>query len=271
MGESRQELLAWINGLLQLNLTKIEQCGTGAALCQIFDSIFMDVPMSRVKFNVNTEYAYLQNFKILQNVLARHQVEKPVPVEQLTKCRMQDNLEFLQWTKKFWDQHFPGGDYDAVSRRKASGAPSAGGGSGGSRSGATSAGAARRGATPTMGGGRPRVGAGSGGANASALQQEVASQKEAISGLEKERDFYFAKLRDIELLLQSAIETDPDLEKDDDSLVRHIQNILYSTEVPTPPTAHSSQETAPLTCLQDGFEIPAEAEGEAPADDLETF
>jgi hypothetical protein len=38
-----------------------------AALCQIFDSIYLDIPMSRVKFNVNTEYAYLQNFKILQS------------------------------------------------------------------------------------------------------------------------------------------------------------------------------------------------------------
>ena len=38
-----------------------------AALCQVFDSIYLDVPMSRVKFNVNTEYAYLQNFKILQS------------------------------------------------------------------------------------------------------------------------------------------------------------------------------------------------------------
>jgi hypothetical protein len=26
----------------------------------------VDVPMARVKFNVNTEYAYLQNFKVLQ-------------------------------------------------------------------------------------------------------------------------------------------------------------------------------------------------------------
>ena len=25
----RQELLAWLNNLLQLNITKIEQCGTG--------------------------------------------------------------------------------------------------------------------------------------------------------------------------------------------------------------------------------------------------
>jgi hypothetical protein len=27
----------------------------------------VDLPMSRVKFNVNSEYAYLQNFKILQS------------------------------------------------------------------------------------------------------------------------------------------------------------------------------------------------------------
>ncbi|KEZ42709.1 hypothetical protein SAPIO_CDS5977 [Scedosporium apiospermum] len=67
MGESRQELVSWLNQLLQLNITKVEQCGTGAALCQVFDSIFMDVPMSRVKFNVNSEYAYIQNFKVLQS------------------------------------------------------------------------------------------------------------------------------------------------------------------------------------------------------------
>ena len=27
----------------------------------------VDVPMSRVKFNINTEYAYIQNMKILQS------------------------------------------------------------------------------------------------------------------------------------------------------------------------------------------------------------
>jgi RP/EB family microtubule-associated protein len=38
-------------------------------------------------------------------------------------------------------------------------------------------------------------------------------------------------LRDIELLLQNAVEADPDIEKDEEGLVRHIQAILYSTEV----------------------------------------
>lgn len=42
-------------------------CPYSAALCQVFDSIFLDVPMSRVKFNVNSEYAYIQNFKVLQS------------------------------------------------------------------------------------------------------------------------------------------------------------------------------------------------------------
>ncbi len=40
MGESRTELLAWLNDLLQINYTKVEQCGTGGAYCQVMDSIF---------------------------------------------------------------------------------------------------------------------------------------------------------------------------------------------------------------------------------------
>lgn len=38
--ESRGGLLTWVNDLLQTNYSKIEQMGTGAALCQIMDSIY---------------------------------------------------------------------------------------------------------------------------------------------------------------------------------------------------------------------------------------
>lgn len=116
--ESRQELIAWLNDLLQLQYNKIEQVGTGAALCQIFDSIYGDVQIGKVKFNANQEYEYVNNFKVLQKTFLDHQIDKVVPVERLVKCRFQDNLEFLQWVKKYWDMYFPGGSYDAVSRRK---------------------------------------------------------------------------------------------------------------------------------------------------------
>jgi RP/EB family microtubule-associated protein len=81
-----------------------------------------------------------------------------------------------------------------------------------------------------------------------ALTQENNQLKDTVAGLERERDFYFSKLRDIELLVQQAVEDDPELEKQEDGLIKHIQTILYSTE--------------------DGFEIPAEGEG---VDDQETF
>ena len=156
---------------------------------------------------------------------------------------MQDNLEFLQWSKRYWDQYFPGGDYDAVARRRGSGAPPPATAS----AGRTSTGAARRGTTPTTGGRVAKAGIG-GGAGSAALQQENSTLKETVQGLERERDFYFSKLRDIELLVQQACEEDPEIEKQEDGLIKHIQTILYSTE--------------------DGFEIPAEAEG---LDDQETF
>lgn len=93
------------------------------------------------------------------------------------------------------------------------------------------------------------MGAAAGGAIA--LRQENDNLKEAIAGLEKERDFYFSKLRDIELLLQTAVEQDPELDKEEGGLIKQIQTILYSTE--------------------EGFEIPAEVEGEANGEEAETF
>ena len=165
------------------------------------------------------------------DTFAKHAVDKPVHVQQLVKCKMQDNLEFLQFCKRYWDQYYPGGDYDAPARRKGSGAPAAGGG--GARS--VSSTATRRpagGAAPAAA--RARTPQSS--AQTAALQQENGALKETVAGLERERDFYFSKLRDIELLIQTAMEQDPELEKEEDTILKQIQTILYSTEVSLPRT-----------------------------------
>lgn len=40
-----------------------------------------------------------------------------VPIDKLVKGRFQDNFEFLQWFKKFFDANYSGGEYDAAALR----------------------------------------------------------------------------------------------------------------------------------------------------------
>ena len=75
------------------------------------------MPLKKIDFNANAEFKYLANWKVIQTHFNKHKIDKVIPVERLAKCKMQDNLEFLQWSKKYWDQMFPGGDYNASARR----------------------------------------------------------------------------------------------------------------------------------------------------------
>lgn len=101
VGESRAELLNWLNSTLDLNYTKIEQCGSGAAFCQLMDTIVGDVPLNKVKYNAKTEYEYRHNYKILQHVFVKNNITKTIDVEKLIRCKLQDNLELLQWIKRY--------------------------------------------------------------------------------------------------------------------------------------------------------------------------
>jgi len=108
-----------------------------------------------------------------------------------------DNLEFLQWIKRFWDANYGGQGYDPVARRRGAAieppatiaplAPSTRplnlgvGGTGATRSG---------GKTPVGG---HRAGSAAGGETL-VLQNQVKELSVHLEGLEKERDFYFAKV-----------------------------------------------------------------------------
>lgn len=65
--------------------------------------------------------------------------------------------------------------------------------------------------------------------------------KLTISGLERERDFYFSKLRDIEVILQTQEGMAPEVRLDVTGLVKEVQRVLYMTEegfeVPQQPAA----------------------------------
>ncbi|KAH0586566.1 hypothetical protein H2248_007792 [Termitomyces sp. 'cryptogamus'] len=180
--------------------------------------------------------------------------EQPIPVEKLVKCKMQDNLEFLQWMKRFWDANYGGQGYDAVGRREgavvdspATIAPLATGRSGSSGNlslGGMGVGGRAGGKTPVGG---HRSGSAASNETVQLLQGQVKELSGHLEGLEKERDFYFEKLREIEILVQQQLEAREAEGKDDETL-RKIQAILYSTE--------------------EGFEVPDAA---GPIDEEETF
>ena len=44
-------------------------------------------------------------------------VDKPIDINKLIKGKYQDNLEFLQWMKGFFDRNYSGQEYDPVARR----------------------------------------------------------------------------------------------------------------------------------------------------------
>ncbi|PKU31950.1 hypothetical protein llap_17746 [Limosa lapponica baueri] len=87
---SRHDIIAWVNDILALNYTKVEQLCSGAAYCQFMDMLFPGcISLKKVKFQAKLEHEYIHNFKLLQASFKRMNVDKVIPVEKLVKGRLQ--------------------------------------------------------------------------------------------------------------------------------------------------------------------------------------
>jgi microtubule-associated protein, RP/EB family len=244
---SRSTILQWLNSLLGLNYSKIEQTASGVAVCQVVDALFPDVVrLDKVNFQAKREYEYIQNYKVLQAAFNRVGIEKKVDVEKLIKGKYQDNLEFMQWVKGFFDQHASDDalQYDGAARRAQLGrsVPV-------SRT-TVAAPVSRRGPAPNPAPvrkpatARANLSTGRGlskenfsavqSANTvkqsefDALQLQVDELNQVIEEGDAEREFYFSKLRSIEIVIQSIEDENPDGPLDPS--LQQIKDILYMTE-----------------------------------------
>ena len=85
----------------------------------MIDSLFPgSVPMSRVNWDAKSEYEYVNNYKLLQGSFGKLKIDKPVDVNKLIRAKYQDNLEFMQWLKAYYEMHQPVDGYDAVAQRQ---------------------------------------------------------------------------------------------------------------------------------------------------------
>ncbi|XP_039637552.1 microtubule-associated protein RP/EB family member 3-like [Perca fluviatilis] len=205
---SRHDMLAWVNNSLQLAYTKIEQLCSGGAYCQLMDMLFPGcILMKKVKFNAKLEHEYIHNFKVLQASFERMNVDKIIPVERLVKGKFQDNFEFLQWFKKFFDANYDGKDYHRVMSRQGHEGTLPPPNPGHMRTSPTApksvpppqrqtnTAPARR-TTPVSRNG--------GDAELLELNQQLLDLNLTVHALERERDFYIGKLTNIDLLCQES-------------------------------------------------------------------
>lgn len=177
------ELIDWVNNLLDLSITRVEQCASGAVYCQIIDALFPGkVAMKRVNWSAKLDYEFLPNYKILQRAFDDCNISKHIEVDRLVRAKFQDNLEFLQWMKSFYESNTQGGSYNAKARR----------------------------AVPVD------------------LKKKavVVRSPEKPSILARERDFYFEKLRAIEILLDKKVSSSPEVAV----LIAEVQSILFAED-----------------------------------------
>ncbi|CAF0845534.1 unnamed protein product [Brachionus calyciflorus] len=252
---SRHDILAWINDSLRTNLTKVEELCTGSVYCQFMDMLFPgNIALKKVKIDAKLEHESIQNFKMLQNCFKRVGVDKIIPVEKLVKGRFQDNFEFVQWFKKFFDANYDGKEYDAYAARD--GLPLV---ASETKMHAVAPGKPRPAVAKTVvaaaapvktlqktaapaapvkpvntsktslhNTSNGNVNHSSNGINAELQQEnlrlmtENSEMKATLDGLENERDFYFGKLRDIEVLCQEH-------EAENLPVLKKILDVLYAT------------------------------------------
>ena len=250
---SRAEILSWLNSLLDLRLKKIEETSNGAVACQVIDSLFPDlVPLKKINWGARTNYDLLANYKILQNLFNILHINRALEINKLIRGKYQDNLEFMQWLKRFFDDNvgpttkeyasiagqqrakgknislflpaqddapvksFPSKKVDVNFSRQntlnqSSKVP-------------ISSNKNRHHPLPSKN-------------NISHYEEEIVSLKKMIAerdeeinelknnadAFEQERDFYFKKLRDVEILLQNYTGSDK-------VVIRNILKILYATD-----------------------------------------
>ncbi|XP_018604962.1 microtubule-associated protein RP/EB family member 3-like isoform X2 [Scleropages formosus] len=222
---SRHDMLAWVNDSLQLSYTKIEQLCSGAAYCQFMDMLFPGcVLLKKVKFQAKLEHEYIHNFKVLQAAFKRMNVDKIIPVEKLVKGKFQDNFEFVQWFKKFFDANYDGKEYDPLLARQGQDvAPPPNPVPQRTSPTVPKNMPTPRNTAPAMRKNPPIARNGGSDAEILELNQQLMELKLTVDGLEKERDFYFSKLRDIELICQEH-------ENENNPIISKIIDILYATE-----------------------------------------
>jgi RP/EB family microtubule-associated protein len=223
--------------------------------------------MSKLNWMAKADHEYVPNYKILQAAFDKNNIDKHVDVDKLIRAKYQDNLEFLQWMKAYWEREGLGRrDYEPLKAREGRPVPAWAKGFGistvtgpsraesavekenvttnreskfdpSARKPAAIKTAAATAAATSM---RSPKGTTQNAPAASQaddeLRRKLAEQAEELKnlrdtmdGLEQERDYYFKKLRNVEILC-SHYEQENAETLTTEKIIKDVQAILYAED-----------------------------------------
>ena len=95
----RSELLAWVNGIVQSDYSKIENFSDGVGLCQIIDAFFNNVTpeVMKLKLNSKEKEDWQRNWCLLNEMLSKQRSYKQVDPIKMSKGNFSSNFEFVQF------------------------------------------------------------------------------------------------------------------------------------------------------------------------------
>lgn len=247
----RSQLVEWLNSILGLTYTKIEDCTNGAAFCQIFDAIYPGtIYMPRVNFKASLAHQNFENYKVLQEAFTKNKIKFNIDVDGLSKGKQQSLLEMLQFLFQFYEQTKPHPPYNAseirnrtskrsipmrtrrfnmlngklVTASTSDDSPGKSGKSGSAQKSSdekseaqSDSGKSSQKSGPTV----IHIQDQALKAKMKALKNEAAEFKEKYEDMLQERDFYFDKLRKVEDFCQ---------DHENNELIQSILSIIYQTD-----------------------------------------
>ncbi|ESU36384.1 Microtubule binding protein [Giardia duodenalis] len=217
----RVSLLKWISELLNEPVKKVEDLASGHHYCMALNLVYPgQVNMHRVRMNAINEWERSENFKIIQDVLSRNNIDKGIDVNKLVTGKYMDNFEFFQWFKWFFDQNYKGSKSGATESGSANAVTKVS--KSGNRSGSTAASIQNPKASSTSG---PSIDS-----------KELEDLRRQIAKGQLESQFYFDKLHEIEIYMDQMNElmTQVEIAEPEDSpfyiksVVKKIEDILYA-------------------------------------------
>jgi len=203
----------------KVTINKAENASNGALYCKIFEAVHPGkIAMHKVNWNAKYEYDSIANYKLLQQAFNKCEIAKNIDVDHLCKARGQENFEFLQWIKHYYEKNYK--NHKDVKPEE--------------RDNTIKKVISKSLSKENFVGSKKNIGMGLKSKSSSHLEvsdetsqnfkEECDRLSQRNEDLEKERDFYHSKLKDIEYLIKE------DTDQTKDKLKELLESILFATK-----------------------------------------